>query len=249
MFSLDAPISGGSNLGLVYAYDKIGSTYTHSIMADYAYRLKVGQTSRLSFGLSAGMVNYGVDKQELMGNGGDPGDPLVDNSENKWKPTIDFGIYFDTKYFYAGFSIVGILANKRDENTFQIIRTDANYFLHLGGAIPLSEKWKLLPSTLVKSDFSNPLCIDINAMVMYNDRFALGCSYRTGILWFTDVADNTYQRDAISLIAEAYITDRIRLGAAYDFDMNKVTKGSTFEISLGYYLTKPKTKFVTPRYF
>jgi hypothetical protein len=43
-------------------------------------------------------------------------------------------------------------------------------------------------------------------------------------------------------VAEALITDRIRLGIAYDFDLNNLSSShnGSFEISLGYYLTKPK---------
>ncbi|MDR3287731.1 MAG: type IX secretion system membrane protein PorP/SprF, partial [Prevotellaceae bacterium] len=114
-----------------------------------------------------------------------------------------------------------------------------------------NDKLKLLPSTLLKSDFKDPLTIDLNAMLMIADRFSIGGSYRTGILWFTDVKDNTRQRDAISLIAEVFATDRIRIGFAYDFDLNKIKTGynGSFEISLGYYFTKAKEKYSTPRYF
>jgi hypothetical protein len=62
---------------------------------------------------------------------------------------------------------------------------------------------------------------------------------------------NTDQYDAVAIIAEAFITERIRLGVAYDIDLNNLssTHNGSFEVSLGYYLTAPKSKYSTPRYF
>jgi type IX secretion system PorP/SprF family membrane protein len=250
LFSIDGSLSKGSNVGLVYANDKIGAASTNSIMVDYAYRFKVSENGRLSFGLSGGMIHHGVDKNKLLNENGSL-DPSIAAVDNVWKPGIDAGIYFDTKNFYAGFSIVGVLSNKKLDNTMQVIRTDANYYLTAGGRIPLTGKLALHPSTLLKSDFKNPLNIDLNAILWIADKFGIGGSYRTGILWFTDVKDNTRQKDAIALIGEAYVSDRIRIGFAYDFDLNRMTTGTNggFEISVGYYLTKAKNKYVTPRYF
>jgi type IX secretion system PorP/SprF family membrane protein len=248
MLSVDGSLSKGSNIGFVYTNDQVGAVYTNSFLVDYAYRIKVSESGRLSFGLAAGMVHHGLNRSKLIE---EQSDPSAEDSKNVWKPGFDAGLYFDTKNFYAGFSIVGIVASKADEKAFEVIRTDANYFLTLGGVIPLNEKLKLLPSTLLKTDLKNPLTFDINAMLMISDRFSVGGSYRTGVLWFTDVDDNTKQRDALSLISEIYITDRVRIGMAYDFDLNKVTTGTngSFEISLGYYFTKNKQKYATPRYF
>ncbi|MDR1552541.1 MAG: type IX secretion system membrane protein PorP/SprF [Prevotellaceae bacterium] len=248
MLSVDGSLAKGSNIGFVYTNDQIGAIYTNSFMVDYAYRFKVSESGRLSFGLSAGMVHHGLNRAKLSE---EQNDQLAADAKNVWKPGFDAGLYFDTKNFYAGFSIVGIVGNKTDQNSFNVIRTDANYFLTVGGIIPLNEKLKLLPSTLLKTDLKNPLTFDLNALLMINDKFSVGGSYRTGVLWFTDVEDNTRQRDALSLIAEIYVTDRIRVGMAYDFDLNKVTTGTngSFEISLGYYLTKNKQKRVTPRDF
>lgn len=252
LISLDAPIGKGSNLGLVYANDKAGAAYSNSIMVDYAYRLQVGENSRLSLGLGAGVVQHGVNRSELLDeDGGLP--PEVQNSKTVWKPGFDAGLYFDTKNFYAGFSVVGLLKHKRSKETaFSVVRTEANYFLTAGVVIPLSNTLKLLPSTLLSSDFSNPLNIDLNAMLLINDKFSIGGGYRTGTRWFSDVENNTKMRDAIALIGEAFITERIRLGFAYDFDLTDLGNGynGSFEVSLGYYLTKPsKQKYVTPRYF
>ncbi|MDR2058382.1 MAG: type IX secretion system membrane protein PorP/SprF [Dysgonamonadaceae bacterium] len=251
MLSVDGNLSKGSNIGFVYTNDRIGETYSNSFMVDYAYRIKIMEGGRLSFGLSAGMVHHGFDRSKFIDPETGEIDPEAQNAKNVWKPGFDAGLYFDMKNFYAGFSIMGLVANKADSESFQVIRTDANYFLTFGGIIPLNKSLKLLPSALLKTDLENPMTFDINALLMINDRLAVGGSYRKGVLWFSDVEENTMQKDAISLIAEVYVTEKIRLGMAYDFNLNKVMSGAngSFEVSLGYYFVKAKKKYVTPRYF
>ncbi|MDR2653322.1 MAG: type IX secretion system membrane protein PorP/SprF [Prevotellaceae bacterium] len=245
MFSIDGSLARGSNIGFIYVNDQIGANYTNSFMADYAFRFNVSNAGRLSFGLSGGFVNYGVNKSKLTSYD-DRIDPNVGNTENIWKPSIDAGIYFDMKNFYAGLSVLGIISSKADKNkaTMHIVRAKANYFLTVGGSISLSDKVKFLPSTLLKSDFQNPVNVDVNAMLQVNEKYWIGGSYRTGVLWFTDVDKETRQYDAISLILEALVTDRIRLGVAYDFDLTKISNNNngSIELSVGYYFTKPKRK-------
>jgi type IX secretion system PorP/SprF family membrane protein len=242
MFSIDGNLARGSNIGFIYVNDQIGANYTNSFMAQYAFRFNVSNTGRLSFGLSGGFVNYGVNKSKLASYNNTI-DPNLLNTENVWKPGIDAGVYFDMENFYAGLSVLGIVSSKADKSTMHIIRANANYFLTLGVIIPLSDKVKLLPSTLLKSDFKNPVNVDINAMLQVNDKFWIGGSYRTGVLWFTDMDKETRQYDAISFILESLVTDRIRLGVAYDFDLTKISNNNgSIELSVGYYFSKPKRK-------
>jgi type IX secretion system PorP/SprF family membrane protein len=199
----------------------------------------------LSFGLTGGALHYGVDKTRI------DDDPLVATTENQWRPGVDVGVYFDMPHFYAGFSVMSLVPNKTEvKSSLLVMRTDPGYFLTFGGMIPLTQSLALMPSTLLKTDFKSPITFDINAMLMIVNRFWLGASYRTGIVTVAGFED-TKQKDAIALIAEAFITERIRLGVAYDFDLNNLTNtyNGTFEVSLGYYLTGAKRKYSTPRYF
>ncbi|MDR1680291.1 MAG: type IX secretion system membrane protein PorP/SprF [Prevotellaceae bacterium] len=245
MLSIDGRIAGGSNLGLVYANDQIGPFTTNSVMLSYAFRFNTGDRSRLSFGLTGGALHYAVDKSKV------DEDPLVASTENEWRPGVDVGVYFDMPQFYAGFSVMSLVPNKTEVKTsLLVMRTDPGYFLTFGGMIPLTKNLALMPSTLLKTDFKSPITFDINAMLMIVNRFWIGASYRTGIIPKAGFED-TKQNNAIALIAEAFITERIRLGVAYDFDLNHLanTYNGTFEVSLGYYLTGAKRKYSTPRYF
>ncbi|MDR0667180.1 MAG: type IX secretion system membrane protein PorP/SprF [Prevotellaceae bacterium] len=248
MLSIDGRIAGGSNLGLVFANDVIGPFATNSLMLSYSFRFNTSDISRLSFGLSGGALHYGIDKDKVGR------DPLAETTENEWRPGVDIGVYFDMPHFYAGLSVMSLVPNKTEANrSLLIMRTDPSCFLTVGGAIPLTRSLALMPSTLLKTDFKSPIAWDINAMLMIVERYWIGASYRTGLTFALDDENlrRTQQRDAIALIAEAYITERIRIGIAYDFDLNNLTTNhnGSFEVSVGYYLTGPKRVYSTPRYF
>ena len=237
MFSVDGNLPQGSNFGLKYMNDQSGANYVNSVAIDYAYRFNISAKGRLSFGLSGGFVNYGINRAKLT----------EDNNfdtENKWKPNVDAGIYLDFDKFYAGASVLGIIQHKADPHSMHIMRAYSNFLLNVGGTIPLSEKVDFKPSVLCRTDFKNPVNLDINALLQVDKKFWIGGSYRTGVLWFSDLNKaTTRQFDAISLIFETLVSDKIRIGASYDFDLTEIPNNSgSIEISLGFYITKPKRK-------
>ncbi|MDR0295245.1 MAG: type IX secretion system membrane protein PorP/SprF [Prevotellaceae bacterium] len=249
MLGVDADLGKGSNLGLVYANDNIGATATNSIMLSYAYRFHVSDQARLSFGLSAGAIYYGLNKSKVDDH------PWLLATENVWRPQADVGVYFDMPDFYVGFSAMSLISNNPKDKTIQIMRTDPTFFLTTGGMIHLSDIWALAPSTLLKTDFKSPLSIDLTTMVVFSETLWLGCTYRTG-LNFTysgryDSPDALRQTSALVIVAELYLMENLRLGAAYDFDLNSLATGYNggIEVSLGYYLIKSKRRYATPRYF
>ena len=249
MLGIDGDLRGGSNLGFVYANDHIGATSTNSFMLSYAFRFNVAEQARLAFGLAGGAMYYGLDK-----NKADITNPLVMQTRNIWRPQVDVGVYFDTEPFYASLSVMGLISNRIQDSTMLSLRADPTYFLTFGGMISLGENFGIAPSTLLKTDFKSPLSLDINAMVVYADRIWLGASYRTGVN-FTykereSSPDGLRQRNVLAIIAELYVTEQLRLGAAYDFDLNSVTTsyGGGIEVSLGYYMMRSRKYYSTPRH-
>jgi len=249
MLGLDGDFGKGSNLGLVYAHDKVGAYRTNSIMASYAYRFHVSEQGRLAFGLSAGAIYYGLDKTKV------DEDPLLMQAQNLWRPQVDVGVYFDMPNFYAGLSVMSLISNASKDGPVQIMRSNPVPFLTVGGMVHFDEKWALAPSALLKTDFKSPMSVDITAMGVYGETIWLGLSYRTG-LNFTYAGkqfspDALHQTHALVVLAEIYLLQNLRLGAAYDFDLNHLSTDFTggIEVSLGYYLQKRQTRYITPRYF
>jgi type IX secretion system PorP/SprF family membrane protein len=252
MAAVDADLSGGSNLGLIFANDRIGPTFTNSIMLGYAFRFPITEKGRLAFGLSGGAIYYGLDNSKINR----PDDWVSWTTEpNTWKPQIDAGIYVDWPDFYAGFSAMGLLPNKAKDSTLQIMRAVPTWFLTFGGMVHFNEIWSLAPSALLKTDFKSPLSMDLTAMMVFSETLWLGLTYRTGLNFTysgrTDSPDVLRQTNALVVIAEVYIMDNIRLGVAHDFDLNSLATGYNggIEVSLGYYILKSSRKYSTPRYF
>ena len=250
MASVDAGFSGGLNLGLVYANDQIGPITTNSIMLSYAFRFPITAEGRLAFGLSGGAIYYGLDKSKINRT-----DDLIPLTENAWRPQIDAGVYVDWPDFYAGFSVMGLLPNRPEDGTLQIMRAVPTWFWTVGGMVHFSDIFALAPSALLKTDFKSPLSIDLSAMMVYSKTLWLGLTYRTGLnLTYegrTDSPETLRQTNALVVTAEVYLTDNIRLGAAYDFDLNGLATGYNggIEVSLGYYIMRIRQRYSTPRYF
>ena len=249
LLGIDGDLGRGSNLGLVYANDQIGALSTNGVMLTYAFRFQVSEEARFAIGLSAGAIYYGLNRSKI-----DPQELEIAMTKNVWKPQIDAGIYFDTEVFYAGFSAMGLMPNRVDSGVMQIMRADPNYFLTFGGMIRLNSNLAFAPSTLLKTDFKSPLCWDLNLMAIYAERLWFGVSYRTGLnLTYKDrnfSPEQLRQTNALAVIVEVFITENLRLGAAYDFDLNSLTTeyNGGIEVSLGYYLLKPRRYYSNPRY-
>ena len=248
MLGIDGDLGRGSNLGFVYANDQIGANSTNSFVLSYAFRFNVAEQARLAFGLSGGAVYYGLDK-----NKANNANPWVASTRNVWRPQVDVGVFFDTDPFYAGLSVMSLMSSKVDSSIISL-RSVPTYFLTFGGMISLSERISIAPSTLLKTDFKSPLSLDLNAMLVYAGRIWLGASYRTGgDFTFKEreaSPDGLRRRNVVAIIAEVYVAENLRIGAAYDFDLNSLTTAYNggIELSLGYYMLKPQRHYSTPRY-
>src|SRR3990172_7788836 len=97
-------------VGLSVLNDKIGPTNNTSLVADFAYRMKLTQKSKLAFGLSAGAnilqanINaLNLDQQNDVS--------FQSNINNKITPNVGFGAYYSRDRFYTGISTPNLLQN------------------------------------------------------------------------------------------------------------------------------------------
>lgn len=109
---------------------------------------------------------------------------------------------------------------------------------------------------MVKEDFKGPTSLDINGMLIFNQRFWFGASYRTGVnVWDKNYKDFSVDKldttNALSGIMQLYVTERFRVGYSYDHMLNSlsdVEKG-THEITLGYTFPLRSKRLLSPRFF
>lgn len=230
-------------LGLIYSYDRIGVTKTNSVNADFAYRLLIGKKKkvRLCFGISAGVMNYRTDMDNVATT--DANDPkFVDNSVNRWLPNVGFGIYAYSDRFFAGVSLPHILTNKLDgkASVFETSDAVARQYYHLlitgGYVFSIGKKVKFMPSMLFQYvPVHAPISFDFNVNFIFIDRIWIGAAYRVN--------------DSYSFMLAANVTHQLRIGYAYDLGVSSLRRFTTgsHEVMASFDFDFIHRKVISPR--
>jgi len=238
--SLHAPVfKNRVGLGLSILRDDITISENWEIISSYAYRMKINEGT-LSLGLQADIrfmkVKWNeVDALEIN----DSEIPLLNSQQ--LKPDISAGIYYNTKRFYAGLSVQNMISVDRQKNIDDILDylplDDRHVFLMAGYAFPISENVEFAPVVLAKFVKNTPFDMDVNASLIFYDRFWAGISWR--------------KDDSIDLIFQYQLNQQIRMGIAYDFtisELQKVNSGS-YELMMQYNFDFKDTGFTNLRFF
>lgn len=228
-------------VGLSIVNDKIGPTNMTSFYGDFAYRMKVGEKSKLAFGLKGGLnlMQSGLNSLEINQQG-DPS--FQNNTQSKALPNFGFGLYYSHPKYYVGLSTPKILQNKFSDNTSgdQRLNSEIRHYYFIGGAIlNLTDDIQFKPTTFVKATSAAPLEADLTASLVFNNLFWGGIMFRTG--------------DAFGLLAGINVTNQFQVGYSFDWSFGLKSgkyNGGSHEIMLRYdFVFKDKEKIRSPRYF
>ncbi len=236
-FSIHSPLSYESvGLGLTAVNDNIGPMNQTMFYADASYTVKFkNHKGKLAFGVKGGINLINIGRDGL--NTDNPNDPkLLQNIRNNINPNFGFGIYYHTPGFFIGVSTPKILEQSYDElSTTNLERR--HYFGTIGGVIPVSDKWKLRPTSLIKITEGAPLSLDLTMAAIYNEKLWLGANYRL--------------LAAFGAFVQVQISPQFKIGVASDFGTQKLRNYNhgSFEIMLSYDFTFKKEGIRSPRYF
>lgn len=252
-------IANQGNVGLAFqiASDKLGAQSSLSAYANYAYRLRVGnsESSRLALGVGFGVVQNGINGSML--NPIDPGDKKIPiGMQTNILPDARTGVFYSTDRWYGGFSVDNLIAQytvKQNNDAAYYPTQKAHYYLTGGVLLPINETVQIKPSFLLKDDRGGPTSLDVNAFVLLADKIWLGASYRTAVKLY----DKSYlqkdleMRNSIIAMTEIYATPKLRIGYAFDYSLSKLSgySGGSHEISIGFYIKPKNVRMLTPRYF
>lgn len=208
---VDAPVlSSKLGLGLVIVNDQIGVTKQTEVMTSYAYRINVGG-GLLALGLGAGLVATNTAWSDLIVL--DPGDEyfLID-SRVFVVPDFSFGIYYNVKNYFLGFSIPRLLGYKFDfdknKYSLKVEPGQYNYVLNTGYMFSLGQKTKFMPSALVSYSVGDKLLYDASAHFILNDRLWLGATYRS--------------TSSVTALAQFAINNQFKVAYSYDYNFGKI---------------------------
>lgn len=241
MGSINAPIGQRIGVGFNIYQDRQGFENTVAPTLSLSYRHTFANESQLSGGMALGIVQKSVDGNRFKAL--DKNDPRIPTG-NQTGMGFDLGagIYYSMPTlwrfdrFYAGLSLLHINQANVAYNTIEN-RMVHHYYFMTGAAYDINGTFVVEPNILVKSVLSKTSA-DINAMVVYNNRFKGGISWRT--------------EDAISILAGFKFSDDMQLGYSYDLTTSNIVDYSngSHEIFFKYcFMPKIKTKekIVIPR--
>lgn len=266
-FSMDSPIKNEKmGLGLQVTRDEVGLQKNTGVYGTYAYRIKVGPRSTLSFGVQGGATNvrWALSDAQNLTDGTD-NVFLGASDQNKILPNVGGGIYLSNDKGYIGISCPQIMQNTISNFNLadslgkgNIGKTRRHYFAMMGFVIGKGS-FKIKPSTMVRYTQGAPLGFDGNLNFWIKDKIAFGVSGR--ISQFQAMGqDSRNLFDAAIGMIELQLTPQFKLGYAYDFTSNKLNDQSksgvnrllgipTHEVLLRYEFGFGKNKILTPRYF
>lgn len=257
-FTVTADLSANEGLmgfGASVMSDKIGPTSTTTGLLTYAYRIQTGRESFFSLGASAGVSQYVIDGDMLKPLHQDDSN-IPTGIQNMVTPNMNLGLFFHSNKFYAGLSAYNLIGKAAlEKEDVALAFHDVHFYLTAGVMIPVTDNIQFKPSFLVKEVKGSPTNYDINGMLLFMDRLWLGASYRSNVnIWNENLeaaSPTLSNRNAVAFITEFFATPNLRIGYAYDQNLNVLQdmRTNSHEISLGYYLSARKVNMKNPRYF
>lgn len=205
--------------GLVVESDNTGPTGRTSVHAAYAIHLPLSRKTRISFGLSAGILQYRVDMSQIFVP--QPGDPILQQSQSELVfPDIKFGIWLYNKSWFAGFS-GGHLTSPTLNDIGIDTRLQSHFNLMAGRVYEGGEKMSYIPAAQFKFTSNSTPSLDVQFWADYDDTFALGAGFRS--------------EDAVYGMLKFNFLDHFTVAYAYDFTYSKMRFGgnNSHEIIIG----------------
>jgi type IX secretion system PorP/SprF family membrane protein len=232
-FNAHTPLGENFGVGLSGINDQIGPVDQTNVFADVSYTIEVGKESKLAFGIKAGATFQSIGFSDRFFQ--DDMDPAFQNDVDETYASVGAGLLYYTDKFYVGLSTPNFLRSTHMEvNNTEFGSQERHFFFTAGYVFNVNDNIKLKPSTFVKSEFGSAISFDVNANVLFYDKFEVGASYR--------------YEDAISGLASVRATDWMQVGFAYDATQSNLNEPSYEAFIILDIFFKKKT-YVSPRYF
>ena len=242
---------GRMGLGVTYIKDRIGLTESNLGMLTYSYRIATGDRSMLSLGVSAGISEYAFDPTGMVTVNPDP--LLPSSRVAATSPNLNTGLFFHSDNFYAGLSGYNLIGRRSLlRQDIAVAFHDFHYYLTVGGMVRLADDVQLKPSVLIKQVKGSPTSYDLNAMFLFREKVWLGGSFRSNVRVFEDqLQEDLSKRNAVAFVMEYFVLPSMRIGYAYDYNLNALNSYRTesHELSVGVYLNRQRKIIYNPRWF
>jgi type IX secretion system PorP/SprF family membrane protein len=213
-FFAHKPLSKRVEMGISIVHDEIGDVVKETnIFADFAYVIPLNETTKLSFGLKAGVNLFSTDFNGFQYTDPLP-DPAFQNNSSQTFPNIGVGTYLFGSNYYVGFSAPNLMTSRHLETQNGVVGSgvEAVHFFLTGGYVFTfngNDSFKLKPAFMAKGVQGAPVSIDLTTNVLINNKFEAGVGYRMG--------------DSVSGLASFYVTPTLRIGYSYDYTLTNLS--------------------------
>ena len=216
-FSADAPVlvfGKPSGIGLNIIDDVLGPEKNVLVNVNYAYKTALS-FGNLGIGVSLGIFNKAIDgdweiPEDDLGIYIDPGsDPGITQGEvSQIAFDAGIGLYLESKKYYLGASVTHVNQASIKFSDLATTYLARHYYLSGGYNIKLPDPlFELRPSVLVKTDLAG-WQVDLNANMVYNNRFWGGFSYRI--------------QDAVALLFGMELFNGLNVGYSFDLTTSAI---------------------------
>lgn len=236
-FTFQSPLKNEAiSLGLDVTHDKLGPSESTALNANVSYRLKLTETSKIAFGVKAGLDLW---KAELAGIG-DINDPLfMSDISTTPLPNFGAGVWWHSQKHFVGLSTPRLLEQELDESSNMANNGDLrrHYYLMAGYVFDVNPIIKFKPTGLFRVEEKGVNSFDITANFLFVDKLWVGAAFRDS--------------ESMGINASYNIQDFIRVGYAYDFQTGGLSgyNSGSHEIMLSYDFNFKKENLLSPRYF
>ena len=229
-------------LGLLVIHDELSVINQTGVHFSYAYRLPLKQEgATLSFGLQGGVSMYNAQytKLDLYNNGsnGTP-DPAFNQDIRDSRPNFGAGIYYSNQMTYVGLSVPSMLNNVFDRGTdYTTVYQTVPVILMAGHVFTINRLLKFKPNFLFKMTDGQPVELDLNANVLFDEVLWAGLSYKSS--------------KQIVMMTQLKINDQLQFGYSYTISAGPIrtTELGSHEVMLNYRFWFNKKGVISPRYF
>jgi len=225
ILSLHGPhVSHPMGFGGYVINDVTGPTSRSGVYGSYAYNIQIYEEARLSFGLSAGILQFAIDETQItMSN---INDPAMLDLQDQTEPDATFGTYLYHEDYYGGVVVNQLLANqldlvKSEDGETAVNKLKNHYYVHGGYIFNLTDDVDLESSSLVKIMTPVPVQFELSLKASWRKMIWGGVSYR--------------HEDAVSILLGYSYFDQVMFGYAYDITLSNLSNYSsgTHELLLG----------------
>ena len=246
----DSPSAVG---GILYS-DKNGYHSQNGAYATYAHHLMFSRNeidlNMLSFGLSAGFIQYSLDESEFLSAGFDPIIAGIQQSSTNFNIDLGMSYHFINAYLHA--SVKNLLKNDGINNDIEITSNLRRYLFAVGNVFATKrDGFTYEPSILFQyEDGTNETTLDFNFKVYQEfekSKMYFGISYRQSLdgAEYMDGSGESEQKLRYITPLVGFSYDQFEFAYTYSYQANSIVfnNGGYHMFSLGYNFNCRKVKY------